>query len=150
MAPRNSSILVTARLRSFFERIGENPEDNEYEFLDEENATVHEINVIYRVVNTLRDGQWDHDVITSMLDGLTRAKARAAARAAAQHVVHEQDVAPDPGLIPDPDPGLIPDPDPDPDPGLIPDPDPGPDLALQCLHKVENVELGNIKQKIIF
>jgi len=83
MAPRNSSILVTARLRSFFERIGENPEDNEYEFLDEENATVHEINVIYRVVNTLRDGQWDHDVITSMLDGLTRAKARAAARAAA-------------------------------------------------------------------
>ena len=83
MAPRNSTDLVTQRLRSFYERIGDNPEDDEYEFLDVELATVHEINVLYRRFNRLRHEQWSDNAVTHTLDALTRAKARAAARHAA-------------------------------------------------------------------
>ena len=84
MAPRNSSLLVTPRLRLFNQQIRENIENYDYAFLDEERATVHEINVLYRSFNKLRDlHEFEDDVMTHILDGLVRAKAMAAARHAA-------------------------------------------------------------------
>jgi hypothetical protein len=85
MSPLSDS-LNTERLRDFYVQITANIElAIEYTFLDEQNATVSEINTLSRVINSLRDAHIfeDNQIITNMLEKLVNAKRRAESRLAA-------------------------------------------------------------------
>ena len=80
MGPRRIPSLDTARLHEFYTNITLYPEEN-FDFLQQENATVSEITTLYKVVNSQRDRSGlDDSVATAILDKLKVAKDIAIAR----------------------------------------------------------------------